>query len=122
MSRPAYRLVRDTLILERAKIVMDRPMAKSRFPGMGLIERMRQRHRHQQAVARHVMDPKMSKYVTGLVEEVTPAAKKPDLVRDELPPPVATPVAAKTMTERLREESGTALATPRTPESRNRTR
>lgn len=116
MPWQSYRAVRDTLLLERAKMVMaDRPHPEkpSRLTWM-------ERRRMWQAHCDKLHD-------AALTERVKRDIRLSEVSRQDAEPKVVPlenegPFPQETLTETMRRMSGTALSVPRVPEPRDRSR
>jgi hypothetical protein len=111
MSRQSYRLIRDTLVLERAKVVM----AQMQHRGVARMSWL-QRRRLQQARRDRVE-------ALGPAERVTRNLVLSMKVHDPDNPALRRPpLRSPTLSEAMRDETGTALSSPRIPEPRDRSR
>lgn len=112
MSHQAYRLVRDTLILERSKIVMANMPHRDGPARLSWLERRRLWQPHRDRVHDATLHEKVSRDIK--LSEAS--ADKIDPLQGEGPP------LSKSLSDAMREATGTAFSPPRTPEPRERSR
>lgn len=111
MSKEAYRLIRDTLILERSKMVMAEAPHRSSAKRLSFLQRRRLWQNHKSAVQQ--MSP---------AERVTRNLALSMKARGEHPSFPILPTVTPTLTEAMRDLTRTALSEPRPRPSRDLSR
>lgn len=109
MSRQSYRLVRDTLILERIKLMQAERRHPSDKPRLSWLQRRRLWQQHRATVAAKTINEEVTRSVAVRMVEAPRSAE-------------AVLTRPATLSEQVRAASGTALAHPQQPVSRSRLR
>ena len=118
MHRQTFRVVRDTLLLERVKLMMAQQPQHDGRPRLSWLERRRLAKAHHQNLKSAAMrDEVRRKTVVRLPSELPDSATRKD--RTALNAPEPRPL---TLTEQMRQKTGADRAEPHFPDPRIRSR